>query len=232
VAVDPGVFYLLKPTADPAVGEDPMGRTTEFYQLGRNFFSVDASQVPQGYAHTIIDTEHPYARQEISSPNHSNDGYSYVTYVRTRGMYNEDGSKKDPSLFLDNNGIYNGSDINPATEYLFVPKGGYAITTRNGQQVFIEVNKDTPLKGFRAWLTLEHSLFTPSEPASSEIKISFDGVVDGDVPTVISELIPESSKPADGTHVYDLCGRQVGNVGTTTLPRGLYIIDGKKVFVK
>ncbi len=230
VAIEPGHFYLLKPTADPVVGEDPKGRLTQFYQLGRNFFSVDESQVPEGYAHTIINTATPFASQPISSPNDTNNGTSYVSYVRTRGMYNSDGSKKNPSDFLDANGKYKLNDIDPTTEFLFVPKGGYALTTKNGKQVFVEVNKDTPLKGFRAWLTLEHSLFTPQTP--SEIKVSFNGIADGEVPTVISEMIATSPQPADGTTVYDLCGRPVGNIGETTLPRGFYIVGGKKIFVK
>lgn len=228
--IEPGYFYLLKPTADPVVGEDPKGRMTQFYQLGRNFFSVDESQVPEGYAHTIINTATPFASQPISSPNDTNNGTAYVSYVRTRGMYNADGSKKNPSDFLDANGKYKLNDIDPTTEFLFVPKGGYAMTTKNGKQVFVEVNKDTPLKGFRAWLTLEHSLFTPQTP--SEIKVSFNGIADGEVPTVISEMIATSHQPADGTTVYDLCGRPVGNIGETTLPRGFYIVGGKKIFVK
>lgn len=228
--IEPGYFYLLKPTADPVVGEDPKGRLTQYYQLGRNFFSVDESQVPEGYAHTIINTATPFASQPLSSPNDTNNGTAYVSYVRTRGMYNADGSKKNPSDFLDANGKYKLNDIDPTTEFLFVPKGGYALTTKNGKQVFVEVNKDTPLKGFRAWLTLEHSLFTPQTP--SEIKVSFNGIADGEVPTVISEMIATSSQPADGTTIYDLCGRPVGNIGETTLPRGFYIVGGKKIFVK
>jgi hypothetical protein len=35
-----------------------------------------------------------------------------------------------------------------------------------------------------------------------------------------------------GTEVYDLCGRKVGTFGSTSLPKGIYIVAGKKIFVK
>ena len=227
--IEPGYFYLIKPTVDPVSGEDPYGRVTEFYQLGRNFFAVDPNKVPQDYAHTIIDTDHPYFSRAISSPDNTNDGISFVSYVRTPGGYDANGSKIFP---IDTDGIYCGTVID-SDEYLYVPKGGYALTTKNNKQVFIEVNKDTPLKGFRAWLTLSKSLFTHDDHShSTEIKVSVNGMDDNTNVTAIERIFNPQTTIADGTDVYDLSGRKVGTIGTTTLPSGIYIVAGKKVFVR
>jgi hypothetical protein len=240
--VEPGKFYLLKPTLDPVTGEDPMKRTTEYYELGRNFFAASSegkpAQLPSDYKYTEIDTDHPYVRNELSSKDGNNDGFSYVSYVRTRGMYNPDGTRKNPSEFLTN-GVYDASKIdnlqdriNPVTEYLFVPKGGYAIANKDGKRVFMEVNKDTPIKGFRGWLTLAHSIFTTDDEAN-EIKVTVNNSLDDDeIITSIDGYELKPQKIMNGTDVYDLSGRKVGQFGETSLQRGIYIVAGKKIFVK
>lgn len=235
MVVEPGKFYLLKPTLDPVTGEDPKGRTTQYYELGRNFFAATSTQtpaqLPNNYSYTVIDTEHPYAMLPFTSVSGDNNGNSYVSYVRTRGMYNEDGTKKDPSLFLDSDGIYKGTDIQP-TEYLYVPKGGYAVATKDGKQVFMEVNKDTPIKGFRAWLTLAQSIFSKDD-GPNEIKMAINNSLDDEeIVTSIDGYKLPTRPIAAGTEVYDLCGRKVGTFGSTSLPKGIYIVAGKKIFVK
>ena len=236
MVVEPGKFYLLKPTLDPVTGEDPMGRTTEYYELGRNFFAASSegkpAQLPSGYKYTEIDTDYPYVQNELLSKDGTNDGFSYVSYVRTRGMYNPDGTRKNPRDFLDENGIYNGEDIDPENEYLFVPKGGYAIANKDGKKVFMEVNKDTPIKGFRGWLTLAHSIFTTDDEAN-EIKVTVNNSLDDDeIITSIDGYELKPQKIMNGTDVYDLSGRKVGQFGETSLQRGIYIVEGKKIFVK
>ena len=240
--VEPGKMYLLKPTADPVDGEDPFGRVRKFYELGRNFFSVDATQVPQDYSHTIIDTDNPYASQAINSPNHSNDGVAYVSYVQTPGYAQW---KADPAQgWLDSNGEYchtaDGSyqgtnKYGESVSYnadvysaLYAPKGAYVMA---GGRMY-ELNKDTRIKGFRGWITLTKSLFTVDEEEQGSVRMSIDGVVDGDVDItgIAGDAIPVPV--AANTTVYDLCGRRVGTVGTASLPRGIYIVAGKKVFVK
>lgn len=235
MVVEPGKFYLLKPTLDPVTGEDPKGRTTQYYELGRNFFAATSTQtpaqLPNNYSYTVIDTDHPYAMLPVISKSGDNNGNSYVSYVRTRGMYNEDGTRKNPSLFLDSDGIYKGTDILP-TEYLYVPKGGYAVANKDGKQVFMEVNKDTPIKGFRAWLTLAQSIFS-KEDGPNEIKMTINNSLDDEeIVTSIDGYKLPTRPIAVGTEVYDLCGRKVGTFGSTSLPKGIYIVAGKKIFVK
>ena len=226
--VEPGKLYLLKPSEDPVVGEDPLGRVTEFYQLGRNFFAVDPTQVPQGYEHTIIDTDTPYASLNIESYNNENDGVSHVSYISTPGGFDAAGNK----IFTINaNGEYSG---NTAVSDEYVPKGAYALATVNIDNELVqricEVNKDTPVKGFRGWLTLTNSLFAN---LPTEVKISVDGEVDEDGSltgidplTIMPVAVPED------TNIYDLCGRRLGTIGRTSVPRGIYIVAGKRVFIK
>lgn len=52
---------------------------------------------------------------------------------------------------------------------------------------------------------------------------------DDNVPTGISSVI---AKPSSSTAVYSLSGVKVSNRGTDNLPKGIYIIGGKKVIKK
>ena len=93
-----------------------------------------------------------------------------------------------------------------------------------------EINKDTRIKGFRGWITLTHSIF--QESASAPVMMSIDGVLDGYItPTGISQRPVEITPMSRPNIVYDLSGRRVSD-STDHLPKGLYIVDGKKLMVK
>ena len=214
--VTPGKFYLLKPTADPVDGLDPRGLPYQYYELGRNFFTVnphinDGKQKgDEGYyTHYVMDPSVLSGSAELESWNGENNGAAYVSYVRTPG-YN---------TFAVTSGVYNGVTA-PAGTY--APKGSYVMSSGK----IYEINKDTRIKGFRGWITLSNSLFA----TSSSAKISIDGVVDEDGATGIdvTSIVPQ--RLADDTAVYDLGGRKVGTLGMT-LPKGIYIVNGKKFMV-
>ena len=96
----------------------------------------------------------------------------------------------------------------------------------------MEVNKDTPIKGFRGWLTLAHSIF-PTDDEGNEIKVTVNNSLDDDeIITSIDGYELKPQKIMNGTDVYDLSGRKVGQFGETSLQRGIYIVAGKKIFVK
>ena len=140
----------------------------------------------------------------------NNDGVAHVSYVRTPGY----------SSFAVSNGLYSGVDAPPAGTY--ATKGSYVIS--DGR--IVEINKDTRLKGFRGWIKLSNSLFH----TDSEAKISINGVVDEDGATGIDATAIVPQRLADDTAVYDLGGRKVGTLGMT-LPKGIYIVKGKKFMV-
>lgn len=223
IAVEPGKFYLLKPTADPVYGLDAGGDAYYYYTLGRHFFTVNpkindgkTKESEDYYKNYIMDPSVLSASVAIGSWNGveavsggNNDGASYVSYVRTPSY----------SSFAVSNGLYSGVDAPDGT---YATKGSYVIS--DGRVV--EINKDTRLKGFRGWITLKNSLFT----TDSEAKISINGVVDEDGATGIEATAIVPQRLADDTAVYDLGGRKVGTLGMP-LPKGIYIVKGKKFMV-
>ena len=92
--------------------------------------------------------------------------------------------------------------------------GKYGVTP-NGQ--IINGNANASIKAYRAYF----------EFATAPSKPSF--VIDeNDTPTLISAV--ETLTQSEG--VYDLQGRRVSSSSTTVLPKGLYIVNGRKVIVK
>ena len=72
----------------------------------------------------------------------------------------------------------------------------------------------------------KRSLFATGNNA----RISIDGVIDEDGATGIDATSIVPQRLADDTDVYDLGGRKVGTLGMT-LPKGIYIVKGKKFMV-
>jgi len=211
-AVVPGKFYMLWPTIDPVVGEDPLGKTIAFYDLGRNFFSVNPNE-DASYSHYLMDPTVLHEDYAVESYQNANDGHAYVSYVRT----------PEYDIFAIDGEGYN--TVN-ATEGLFVPKGAYAVS---GGTIY-ELNRDNRIKGFRGWITLSHSIFD-EEGAQASIRMAIDGGSNNADITGIEEQIAIPVQIPDDTNVYDLFGRRVGTIGTK-LPKGIYIMCGKKFYVK
>lgn len=217
-AVIPGKFYLLKPTADPVNGLDARGRNYDYYELGRHFFTVNpevnenkTEGAADYYTHYIMDPAVLSGNVSLESWNNDNNGAAYVSYVQTPGY----------SAFAVN---ASGKYIGNAEEIagLYAPKGSYVMSSGK----IYEINKDTRIKGFRGWITLTKSLFD----TSSSAKISIDGVIDEDGATGIDATAIVPQRLADDTAVYDMGGRKVGTLGMS-LPKGIYIVKGRKFMV-
>ena len=216
-AVHPGKFYLLKPTVNPINGIDPRGLKFSFYQLGRNYFTVN-THINDGvdpdsvdyYPHHIMDPSVLSGKADIESWQSGNNGESYVSYVRTPGY---------SSFAVNASGMY--SDVTAPTG-TYAPKGSYVMSSGK----IYEINKDTRIKGFRGWITLTKSLFD----TSSSAKISIDGVVDEDGATGIDATAIVPQRLADDTAVYDMGGRKIGTLGMS-LPKDIYIVKGRKFMV-
>lgn len=103
--------------------------------------------------------------------------------------------------------------------------GSFVKTVVPEDALFISGNKfyyskgETNIKGFRAWLELDGVI---GKPMVSEIKMQVDGIV-----TNISDLNIENT--VEG--VYTMDGKKMNN-DVTRLPKGVYLINGKKVAVK
>lgn len=137
----------------------------------------------------------------------------------------------------------NGIDLNPASDpsvQVTVQKAGqpakhgsmtgtYTATTVPANCFYIKddgfhySDDSSEIKGFRAWFNLDDVLQDKENPRIS--------IFINDRETSISGT---PSMKQDDDAVYDLSGRKIVNNNSSngTLPRGIYIVNGKKVLVK
>lgn len=216
--IQPGVLYLISPENAGSTGENPKGEMSEYYSLGKFFFSTNPADASDpSYTHPVLDLTTLYGNQSYGSYLGQNDGVAYVSYCQTPGYSTWSVYKSG-----DNKGKYNGTANPPAGSY--VPKGGYAMS---GGKMY-ELNKDTRIKGFRGWLVLTHSIFQDS---SLQGAIAINGIVDGSETTNIDPGTIVPFQPSQIKGIYDLTGREL-NMTIDQLPSGIYIVEGKKMFVR
>lgn len=97
--------------------------------------------------------------------------------------------------------------------------GKYGVADINGVQKIMRGAAGSSLAGTRAY-------FTTTLTNANGMRICFDG----NEVTGINNINVENTN--DTTAIYNLHGVKVSNHGTSKLPAGLYIIQGKKVIVK
>lgn len=120
----------------------------------------------------------------------------------------------------DKEGIISGRD-NLSGDYVM----------RNGKIVQVPSNKEFGLKGFRCWFEVKGS--HPGVAAAPRLEI--DGIIDD--ATSIDDL---NSQPSQFTSrhkgisgVFNLDGQKVRDgESTQDLPKGIYIVNGRKVVVR
>ena len=209
-------LYMLKPTKEPIFGETPRGEMAYYYDLGRMFFSTNGENEDPTYTYPVMDLSVCYGQQPVDSYNGTNDGRGYVTYTQTPDF---DAFR----VSLEGNKL--ASVDSPDGSY--APKGSYAMS---GGKMY-ELSRDTRIKGFRGWITLTHSIFEDAASSAAGAKIAINGVLDRDTPASIEQHVIIPVNPNSITAVYDLSGRKVGT-SVEGLPKGLYIVGGKKLLVK
>lgn len=207
--VEPGHFYMLKPTQAPTTGIDPQGNNTTYYELGRFFFSVNENE-PDTYTHERLSLSKRMDNetQVIKSLTGESVGKAGANYVQTPGY----------AGFRVNDGIYTGT----VADGIYAPKGSYVVSDNN----IVHLNKDTRIKGFRGWIDLSNGEGGSAKEYSMDVFGMFEEPIGGgstDLPRIQLFSADES--------VYDLFGRKVGTLGTK-LPKGIYIVKGKKFLVK
>ena len=215
VVVEPGHFYLLKPTKEPTAGIDPQERETTYYELGRMFFSVNEDE-DTDYSHDKMSLNKTKTNEQtIESLDGNHNGTASVNYVQT----------PDYAGFQVTNGVYNGNMANG----IYAPKGAYVVSNDN----IVHLKKDTRIKGFRGWIELDSPILQQqSKDFSMTIFGMFAEEPEEDEGVVTqADIRPYSpTVPSDDTPVYDLCGRKIGTFDMQ-LPKGLYIVQGKKFMV-
>ena len=210
VVVEPGNFYLLKPTKEPTSGIDPLEQQATYYELGRMFFSVNESE-PDSYTHDRMSVNVLMKdEQSIVSRDVNHKGKASVNYVRTPGY----------KSFSVTGGVHYGDEAMG----IYATKGSYAVSNNT----IYHLAKDTPLKGFRGWITLEE----PVGQQAKDFTMEVFGIFDKEPVSIATDVdLPRIQILSDDEAVYDLSGRKVGNLGSS-LPKGLYIVRGKKYLVK
>lgn len=209
--VEPGHFYMLKPTQAPTTGIDPQGNNTTYYELGRFFFSVNENE-PDTYTHERLSLskkmDNETQKIKLLDPIDGEIvGYAGVNYVQTPG-------------YVD---ILKNHDLDVAeVEGIYAPKGSYVVSNNTIKQL----NKDNPLKGFRGWIDLSEGEGGSSKEYSMDVFGMFEEPIGGG-----STGLPRIQLFSADESVYDLFGRKVGTLGTK-LPKGIYIVKGKKFLVK
>ena len=215
--VTPEYLYMLKPTISPAFGENPRGEMAYYYDLGKMFFSTNLDDADDpDYNNPVMDLSKYQGQQPVDSYQGNNDGCGHFTFIQT----------PDFDLFhVDRDGKIPSSVTSPADSY--APKGSYAMS---GGKMY-ELSRDTRIKGFRGWITLTHSIFDDPSSLAAGAFLAIDGVIDGDATTVIDRHAIVPVNPNAISAVYDLSGRKVGE-SLDRLPKGIYIVNGKKLLVK
>lgn len=121
---------------------------------------------------------------------------------------------------------YNNEGILPGRDKL---SGDYVM--RGGNIVQVPSNKEFGLKGFRCWFEIKSSGPNMAAP----IRLQIDGITDDT--TAIDDI---NSQPSQFTShhkgisgVFNLDGQKVREgVSTQNLPKGIYIVNGRKVVVR
>lgn len=211
----PNKLYLLKPTKDAIYGKNPRNEIAYYYDLGRISFSI--KEEDENYKNSRIDLSIKNHSKGVDSYLGRNNGIENVVYTQTANY----------SLFrVDRNGFV--LDRVGDVSGTYTPKGSYILS--NGKMY--ELSRDTPIKGFRGWITLEKSIFDNPTGNSKSSGFSIDGIIDNDGETFISNLVDDFKPIKEGSgSIYNLIGRKFSSI--RNLRRGeIYIINGKKVLIR
>lgn len=154
--------------------------------------------------HIDMEKENWISSTRFSASAHEGDLTCYGTLAKT----------------YDENGILDGRD------HL---SGAYVM--RNGQIVQVPSNKEYGLKGFRCWFEFKGKM----DGIAAAPRLEIDGIIDD--ATSIDDL---NSQPSQFTSrhkgisgVFNLDGQKVRDgESTQDLPKGIYIVNGRKVVVR
>lgn len=160
-----------------------------------------------------------------------NGEYSLIDWDNVSWKSNTSFSTDDPEGKLTCYGTltktYNDKGILPGRDNL---SGDYVM--RGGKIVQVPSNKEFGLKGFRCWFEVKGS--HPADEASAP-RLEIDGIIDD--ATAINDLNSQpslfTSRHKGISGVFNLDGQKVREGESTQgLPKGIYIVNGRKVVVR
>lgn len=120
-----------------------------------------------------------------------------------------------------------GKSVSPKTDYAFVGILEDKQLAKDGTELFMGANSELykpsstsgKLGGGRAYFQIPNKVNT----SGAKICVTIDGIV-----TSIEEQIKNAAEPKD-SRVFNLNGQKINSSNLQSLPRGIYIINGKKV---
>lgn len=187
---------------------------------------IDFRSIQMSSETAAVEAGHFYIVKPENDPLETSGGKSY--YALGRGTFNTNefaaideqyAYDKDKTIAIKTHATYVANTP--------VLAGSYVMGKRKSDGKFnmFYLTSGTTIKGFRGWITDEDEVLS-----KRSMPISFDGVYDET--DNINELI-FGSTPSIGDNIYDVSGRKVGAVeDNVNLPKGLYIVNGKKFIVK
>lgn len=128
--------------------------------------------------------------------------------------------------YLTFRGTFGYDEANPA------PKGAYMVAGGN----MYHLTADTKLYGFRAYIQETDAEGVPlnaqQSPSRLSMRITDEGGQTTDISTV--ETDGTAARTVHAPAIYNLTGRAVrlGTTSTDGLPKGIYIVDGRKTVVR
>lgn len=142
-------------------------------------------------------------------------------YIATGISYTDETATLKHQDEASNNGmIHYGSYVRQTqkdTPNDFVPKGAYMLN--NGDMV--HTAKDHYVKGYRCWLE-------ETTPSGKPLQMAF---TTGDNNTTGIKTVEEQNRN-DKMGIYSISGVRMNSNNADNLPKGMYIVNNKKVFVK
>lgn len=142
-------------------------------------------------------------------------------YIATGISYTDETATLKHQDEASNNGmIHYGSYVRQTqkdTPYDFVPMGAYMLN--NGDMV--HTAKNHYVKGYRCWLV-------ETNPSEKTLQMAF---TTGDNNTTGIKTVEEQNRN-DKMGIYSISGVRMNSNNADNLPKGMYIVNNKKVFIK
>ncbi len=236
IAMTEGKVYLIKPTADPAVAKGETAKYKNPYEGQATYIDVEGPIYYLDYVKYVLGNDN-------GNTECNRDGNVVSHGTPEEGTPIEAGGAMEGHLSLQMDGTYVKTVV-PVGESDYV----YAFQNQNGTVNVVQLDPaksktyegfdgitGRQFKGFRGWITANYD----GGEASGEVKSTYLVLLDeGDGETTIIRGIDSkdgySETKISNKGIYDLQGRAIDSAvfNSPNCPKGVYIVNGKKVLVK
>lgn len=180
---------------------------------------VEMYQTSEAYNKRTIEYYYPVERVTLNKTTLSSEGADRIQY----GTEYEAPAPDDPAdpCKIRIAGTYVQRQA-PANSYVFSGGDMYHLTT------------DKDVKGYRCWIEDAHQMSTGTQEGKRHpLTVSMNGVSD-DATEIIGLFGDCDYTPKADNNIYSLSGQVVGTCsdGTAGLPKGIYIVKGRKCLVR